>query len=194
VLAYHGTSRAIANRILRNSRIEASENDYDWLGHGTYFWEANPARALQFAREKQIRNPDFGEPTVLGAAIDLGYCLDLLTTAGTTAVDDAFQDFEHYCKVALIALPANHGGRDSIFRALDCAVVNHLHKIREDNGLQRFDTVKAPFWEGGEIYPGSGFSRKSHIQICVRNPECIKGIFRLKRTDLNEAAEALDHP
>ena len=33
------------------------------------------------------------------------------------------------------------------------------------------------FWEGQELYPNAGFREKNHIQICVCNPNCIKGYF-----------------
>lgn len=42
-----------------------------------------------------------------------------------------------------------------------------------------FDTVKGVFVEGEQAYPGSGFSDKTHIQIAVRNPKMIKGVFRV---------------
>ena len=33
------------------------------------------------------------------------------------------------------------------------------------------------FTEGAELYRASGFRAKNHIQLCVRNPNCIKGYF-----------------
>ena len=33
------------------------------------------------------------------------------------------------------------------------------------------------FWEGHSLYPNAGFAEKNHIQICVCNPNCIKGYF-----------------
>ena len=50
ILAYHGCDRSVAERLLNNKTFRLSENDYDWLGSGAYFWEANPARALAWAR------------------------------------------------------------------------------------------------------------------------------------------------
>jgi len=50
ILAYHGCDRSVAERLLNNKTFRLSENDYDWLGSGVYFWEANPARALAWAR------------------------------------------------------------------------------------------------------------------------------------------------
>ncbi|TSA32147.1 MAG: hypothetical protein D4R64_16610 [Porphyromonadaceae bacterium] len=38
-------------------------------------------------------------------------------------------------------------------------------------------SVRGVFFEGKELYPNSGFREKNHIQICVRNPNCIKGYF-----------------
>jgi hypothetical protein len=35
------------------------------------------------------------------------------------------------------------------------------------------------FPEGTELYPGAGFRDKTHIQLCVREPEQIMGVFRI---------------
>jgi hypothetical protein len=44
--------------------------------------------------------------------------------------------------------------------------------------LQSFDSLKGVFLvEGGQRYEGSGFYNKTHIQICICNPSCIKGVF-----------------
>ena len=39
--------------------------------------------------------------------------------------------------------------------------------------------------------PSSGFYEKTHIQIAVRNPDCIKGIFRVPQTQLQSIKENL---
>lgn len=85
VLGFHGCDKSIRDKIVstKGEVINPSENEYDWLGHGAYFWENNHERALLFAQElkenppKDKKNP-IKEPAVLGAVIDLGYCLDLL--------------------------------------------------------------------------------------------------------------------
>jgi len=53
VLGYHGCDRLVAEDLLLNKPFEPSENDYDWLGAGIYFWEANPSRGLAWAKELQ---------------------------------------------------------------------------------------------------------------------------------------------
>lgn len=65
-----------------------------------------------------------------------------------------------------------------ILRNLDHAVIEFLHESRKIQKLPPFDTVRAAFWEGNDLYPNAGFKEKNHIQICVRNPNCIKGYFR----------------
>jgi hypothetical protein len=190
VLGYHGCDRAIAEGLLSGVPFNASQNDWDWLGHGIYFWEVNPQRGLEFARLLQKWRADHGitppinDPYVIGAVIDLSFCLDLFTSTGTEAVSRAHQDFLQYCKAAGVPVPENTGGEDLVYRRLDCAVINHLHAVRKRAGLPEFDTVRGPFVEGGPIYPGSKFNSKTHIQICVRDSECIKGVFRVPEDQL----------
>lgn len=35
------------------------------------------------------------------------------------------------------------------------------------------------------LYPEAGFTEKNHIQICIRNPNCIKSFFLPRELDLN---------
>lgn len=70
-----------------------------------------------------------------------------------------------------------------MLRFLDCYVIESLHKMNKDRGWEEFDSVRAPFWEGEEIYPTAGFFNKNHIQLCIRNTDCILGYFLPK--DLN---------
>ena len=68
-------------------------------------------------------------------------------------------------------------GDDKILRYLDCAVIEYLHYFNSISDLQPYDSVKTAFLEGNPLYPGAGFREKTHVQICVRNPNCIKGFF-----------------
>jgi len=105
VLGYHGCDRTVGERVLRGEPFIGSNNEYDWLGPGTYFWEANPQRGLEFAAEAAGRkHTDIKDPFVI---------------------------------------------------------------------------VKGVFTEGKPVYPGAGFDEKTHVQIAVCNPLCIKGAFRV---------------
>lgn len=46
ILGYHGCDEAVAEKVLAGEDFKPSDNDYDWLGSGIYFWEANPQRGL----------------------------------------------------------------------------------------------------------------------------------------------------
>jgi hypothetical protein len=163
------------------AQFTASQNDWDWLGWGIYFWEANPLRGLEFAQEQMGRGR-IDDPFVIGAVLDLGYCLDLTSSTGIAAVKAAYSNFVEVTAKAGKPMPKNRGGPDALLRELDCAVINYLHQIRASAQppLPPFDSVKGVFLaEGGQIYEGSGFFNKTHIQICIRNPSCVKGIFRV---------------
>lgn len=40
------------------------------------------------------------------------------------------------------------------------------------------------FTEGKEISPGSEIKEKTHVQVCIINPNCIKGLFVPKEAAL----------
>ena len=57
------------------------------------------------------------------------------------------------------------------FHGCDQSVVDKVANKRD------YDSVRGVFWEGKPLYPNAGFAEKNHIQICVCNPNCIKGYF-----------------
>jgi hypothetical protein len=180
VLGYHGCDAKVAEALLQGKPFRASTNVYDWLGHGIYFWENNPLRGLKYARklkEKPIGRTNIKNPYVIGAVIDLGLCLDLTTATGVEQVGIAHKKLVQLVKKAEGDLPENFAdGRHK----LDCAVLQALHGMREESGERPIDTVKGLFIEGDKIYPTAEFHKETHIQICVRNPDCIIGVFRVQ--------------
>ena len=74
-------------------------------------------------------------------------------------------------------LPENSA--NSLQRFLDCAVIESLHKVRKESGKPALDTVRGVFIEGKPLFPRSGIYEKTHIQIAVRNSDCIKGMFQV---------------
>lgn len=186
VLGFHGCDREIRDAIVSKKGVilKPSENRYDWLGHGAYFWENNHERALKFAQELK-ENPPKGkqnlikEPAVLGAIIDLGYCLDLLDSKYLEVLRASY-DFlcETTAKIG-VPLPQNYtsASGELLLRNLDCAVIETAHEINRDLGRQEYDSVRGVFLEGNDLYTNAGFKEKNHIQIAVRNQSCIKGFF-----------------
>jgi hypothetical protein len=91
--------------------------------------------------------------------------------------------------------------KDKIFRQLDCTLIEYMHQeildqITEEkkttgySELKLFDSARGVFTEGGPAYPGAGILEKSHIQICIRNSNCIKGFF-LPRKEKEFSSESL---
>ena len=190
VLGYHGCAAGVADRVIRGrSTLVASANDYDWLGHGIYFWEYSALRAYEFASEVRMRphhrRQRVRKPAVVGAIIDLGYCLNMLDSRYIETVQQAYVALSKLYEAASEPLPANVGGDDRLQRRLDCTVIEMLNTTRESRNKQPFDTVRAAFVEGKPIYENAGFHQKTHIQLCVRNPRAIKGYFRLLDDDGN---------
>jgi len=189
ILGFHGCDESVAKHALSgNLAFIKSENLYDWLGSGMYFWDHSPERAMSFALEKQIRRPDLIKtPSVIGAVIDLGYCLDLIEYENAKLLKSAYQLLCESIEKEGKTVPMNKditGKSDRLLRELDCAVIETIHKLMTSSVQNGFDSVRGIFIEGEEVYPGSGIREKDHIQICVRNPNCIKGYFRPRVRDV----------
>ena len=132
VLGFHGCDRTLAEAVFAgDAALESSENDYDWLGGGVYFWEHNARRAFEFARDAAARPHPSGqkirEPAVVGAVIDLGRCLNLLDARDIALVRDAYALFREAVTAAGGTVPENVVGPDSLVRRLDCAVIQTVH-------------------------------------------------------------------
>ena len=71
---------------------------------------------------------------------------------------------------------------DLVLRYLDNAVIRYLHEMTanpQENapGVEPYDTVRGMFVEGDQLFQGSGFKVRSHVQIAVLNLNCIRGLF-----------------
>lgn len=126
-------------------------------------------------------------PAVIGAVIDLGNCLNLTDSKYIELLEGEYDLLRADFKAQHRELPSNRLGHDKLLRTLDCAVISHLHARIDEIArptssyagpkLEAFDSVRGLFSEGDPIYPDAGFKKKTHVQICVRNPNCIKGYF-----------------
>jgi hypothetical protein len=187
VLGFHGCDKKVANYVVNSSNhLKASENGYDWLGHGIYFWQNSPERALQFASELK-KNPNLKKeiiqkPSVVGAVLDLGFCLDLTEYSCNQELKRAYEHLTQMLRNAGKEIPKNvkRGSKDydKIIRRLDCAVFESLHEMRHENNLPPYNSVLGVFQEGAELYDGTEFREKTHVQICIRDLNCIKGYFK----------------
>lgn len=202
VFGFHACDQEIADKVIKNGEsLSFSENSYDWLGHGIYFWEGNYERALDWAKNhSKVKNP-----AVVGAVLKLGNCLDLLDSKYIQQIRDSYSLLKKELVFLGQELPKNKVNKNgfSFARDLDCRVIMYLHdwnnqeiskdlnisEINPENKIliqkhpQVIDSVRGMFPEGEEIYPGAGFRSKNHIQLCIVNPNCIIGYFDPKKTN-----------
>ena len=150
VIGFHGCDKSVVDAVVAGKTdLLSSTNDYDWLGNGIYFWENNEERAWQWAKYLQ-------------------------------ELKDAYEFMVELYKESGLELPQNTSigkSTDLLIRKLDCAVVQTALTYNKKANAHPYDSVKGVFWEGQELYPNAGFREKNHIQICVCNPNCIKGYF-----------------
>ncbi len=187
VFGFHGCDKSVAEKVLHeNQELKLSMNAYDWLGNGIYFWENSYSRALDWAKNTS----KIKAPFVVGAIIDLGHCLNLTDFGSAELLKSAYEVLKYKSEINDIPLPKNRGkskDNDYLLRDLDCAVIEQIHEIREAESVEPYDSVRGLFQEGSPIYTGSGFLEKTHIQICIRNPNCIKGYFIPKQANRHYA-------
>lgn len=141
--------------------MAASTPDWDWLGHGIYFWQSGHQRALDWARERT------DQPAVVGAVIQLSRCLDLFDVEHT----EPLTCFTAALVNAGVSLPSKVGQRGA-----DCFAIDRFCAAMADEGTP-IDSVRALFHAGDPVFPGSCLRRESHIQIAVRSPAAILGFF-----------------
>ena len=187
-LGFHGCRKEVAEILVANpDDIKLSDNDWDWLGSGFYIWENNLERAEEWAQST------YGEEAaVVGVVYELGNCLDLMETSSIRVVKEARDEFVRILNENGIPLPSNKDvkrdvNHDKLLRYMDCAVINYLTDNSDgmcaeelkSNGYSRmkaFDTVRGCFHEGAKL-DGMEIYEKTHIQIAIRNMNCIKGVF-----------------
>jgi|AGTN01.1.fsa_nt_gi hypothetical protein len=198
VFGFHGCDIKIRDKVLNstNEPLYFSTNDYDWLGNGVYFWLNDPIRAYNWAKDYSLRRPDkIQTPSVIGAIISLGNCLNFSEQFAIQLAIRSYNDLIEKSKKLGIKLKCNSQpdeGGCSILRRLDCAVIENIHKeIEEADG--QFDTVYGYFQESSDAYTGAGIKAKSHIQLCVRNLDCIKGYFLPRELATEETYNKAKH-
>lgn len=179
IFGFHGCDRSVGEKLLTGQlkHLDPSKNLYDWLGYGVYFWENAPQRAFQWAqkcmRSLKKSQGKIKEPFVVGAIINVGNCLNLTAPEDQKILSAAYGLVRRACKENQKPLPVNTEYR----RDLDCLVINAAVALQQRCNKQPFDTVRGAFVEGAPIYPGAQLFSETHIQICVRNPQCVCGYF-----------------
>lgn len=162
VFGYHGCDKNVAEKIvLGRDSLHPSDNSWDWLGSGAYFWESAPERAMDWAKKH------CQDPAVLGAVIDLGHCMNLMDIGEQSVLQQAYGALQGQVS-SVCNKGKNHG--------LDCYVVNKVCEFAEKDGAS-YDSVRGAFPEGDPIFTDSKILTLTHVQICVRNLDSIVAYF-----------------
>jgi hypothetical protein len=184
VVGYHACEKATRDAVLLNgAALKPSENTYDWLGRGIYFWEHGPQRAIEYGIELSKRTKKkLANPAVLGAYINLGRCLDLTDSAAPALLRTHYEGLKAWFDAEGSALPENKpaekADNDLVLRHLDCAVINFtIDTLARESPSVAYQSVRGVFVEGRVAYPGARIYEKTHIQVAVRDPTCILGYF-----------------
>ena len=191
IFGFHGCDSRVASAVLAGkSRLLASANTYDWLGHGIYFWEHGPSRAFEWAAQQARRKgSNITRPAVIGAVIQLGNCFDLLDVRFTRELSLHAADLEKEFLASDRSLPRNEtagtGDFDWLRRHRDCFVLNAVIPSMERMYGCTFHSVRGVFQEGEPAFSGAGIKLKSHIQIAVRDQRARIGYFRPEEMNFN---------
>lgn len=167
----------MALRILQGLEgYKASENPDDWLGHGVYFWEYAPKQAWAWAEQRRRSQKWDEEVAVLASMIRLGNCFDLLDPDNLEVLSGFHREFRMSEKELGATPKENHNKA----KHLDCAVFQFAYAAFEGEE-DPVDTCRAVFVPSNErLWLRSGVHRLAHIQLCVRNPDCILGTWLVK--------------
>ena len=172
VVGYHGTSDQAAQAVVRDG-FRLSQNSYDWLGDGVYFFQDALIRAWEWA---DAHHPD--EPAVIGAELDLIGCMDLLDAAWNPLLSDAHDAYIRLLKESGRTPPAQTGGA----HPLDREVINYAIEVISRHGIE-ITCVRGAFVEGRPVYPDSALYDRTHVQISVRDvSKCIRRTWLEYRT------------
>lgn len=195
IVGYHGTRLSVAHDIVNRKRgFKYSRNRDDWLGHGIYFWEYAPQQAFWWA-ERRKRRQTWDEPiAILASMIRLGFCFDLLDPYNVKYLEEIHDEYQATEAAASRVTPqnANH------HKYLDCAVFQYAYAaVEEQEDTQSVDSARAVYVPTGEdkrVWTRSWISRRSHIQVCVRNAACILGTWLYHPTNWedDDAAQATE--
>lgn len=165
VYGYHGTYRKAAGSILEMG-YDVSNNNYDWLGKGIYFFQDGLGRAAYWAKQKcRTRRLPPSDAVVLRSTISLEKCFDLVDIGCIELLTDGFNAFQAFCLNNRLDLPKQGGKRNR----LDCAVINYTIQNALESRGESIHSVRSVFEEDEPVYPSSAITRRGHIQIAVRD-------------------------
>ncbi|WP_431258953.1 hypothetical protein ACQ86G_01270 [Roseateles chitinivorans] len=189
IIAYHGCDITVRDRLVKGHlpRLTPSSNRYDWLGEGVYFFEGDAQRAMEFAEaaclqsSKLLSARPIVTPSVAGVILCVWRCWDMTTVGGRQDYLEAHDELRKVVSATGRSMPINRSAdaldEETLIRGLDCAVFNMGPEMREREGLGPVQLLRAAFYQGRPILDGSEFRVGTHLQLALRDPQCVIGWF-----------------
>ena len=106
--------------------------------------------------------------------IELGRCLDLLESSYHDSIRATYRNLRTIYRRLGWTLPKNQMKRHD----LDCLVINQFVKFVERLAGQHailIQSIRGVFEEGRPLFAGSASRSESHVQIAVRDIQCVSG-------------------
>ena len=98
IIGFHGCDLSTYEKVLyKHEGLRASQNSYDWLGNGIYFWENSLDRAEEWAKSYcdryngQHPNEEPKKPAVIGVVLSLGHCLNLTDYGSSSILKNGYE-------------------------------------------------------------------------------------------------------
>lgn len=194
LLLYHATTRDAWHRIQQSGSMSPSENNYDWLGHGIYFWQAAPVRAWIWKRFEAL--PKRSRASAADAVV-LEYELALNTDECLDLLDIRWHDVLEKLGLMVPGVWRRQGVTDEVIKKrlqrnarlaqpqkhyLDCAAVNTVCTYLEHIESIRITCVRGAFQCLDRLYPYSAFRRGDHVEVAIRDPKLID-VSRLREVE-----------
>ena len=181
LIGYHGCDQSTCDGLVNRSipHLNTSDNPYDWLGTGAYFFLDDRERAFHFAKyacdnpHKKTTAKPILNPAVVGAVIKVDNVWDLSVIAGRKFFSETLARMNLEFTAAGKKIPVNKRKNSDddlpLLRLQDRAVIDIACTAAESTG-KPFDAVQGIFQQGSPLTDLSGFHDLSHTQISIRHP------------------------
>lgn len=192
VVLYHATTTQAWQSIKEMGAFELSNELYDWLGEGVYFWQSAPLRAwlwkrcLQMPRKLRSKRED---TVVLEyvADVDPAEWLDLLDVRWTAVLArtgalipelwrtaGTLDDGSVLDEAKIVRLCRENARINApVRRYLDRAAIEHVSRsLERDHGMP-IKAVRSAFQHLDRLYPYAAFRYGDHVQVAIRKSEHI---------------------
>lgn len=180
IRALHATTQDIATTILQEG-FKNSQNSYDWLGSGIYFFQEAPNFAYHWATQDR-KEGQLDDVALIAADIDVTGFIDLLDYEWGGTLKDTYRSLDEqgdpdFRKVQERQQEFVLGSDKRQGHWLDRYVLEASVTMLEANDIY-ITGIRSAFWEGSRLYPKSHLMDRQHIQIAVREVSAIKNLWR----------------